>query len=229
MAASGNCNGNVDFNLMISGGTPPYSYTISPLPPFPSGTLVSIAITDAAGCVLEVENILVEFPPPLTVAVNGVNETVAGANDGMATAQPAGGTPPYQYLWNNGQTASTAVNLAPGNYTVVVTDANGCTETGAVTILPGTSGTEDIPGLRSLVLFPNPASDWLSLSLTLENREPVQVLWTDVSGRILQTTALETVQEKTWLFDMSGHAPGVYFCKIQVNGQAVVRKVVKVE
>ena len=41
--------------------------------------------------------------------------------------------PNYTYLWDDGagQTTTTATNLSPGNYTVTVTDDNGCTFTTA--------------------------------------------------------------------------------------------------
>ena len=47
-------------------------------------------------------------------------------NDGSVTTSIFGGIPPYNYTWSNGGTANSQVNLAPGLYTVIVTDANGC-------------------------------------------------------------------------------------------------------
>ena len=46
------------------------------------------------------------------------------------------GTPPYTYAWNdpNGQTVQDPQDLTAGTYTVLVTDANGCTETTSVTV-----------------------------------------------------------------------------------------------
>ncbi|MDC6470941.1 lectin-like protein, partial [Flavobacteriales bacterium] len=49
-----------------------------------------------------------------------------GGNDGQTYVTAAGGTLPYSYAWDNGQTTDTAYNLAPGNYIVTVTDDNGC-------------------------------------------------------------------------------------------------------
>jgi gliding motility-associated-like protein len=50
-----------------------------------------------------------------------------GAADGSAAAQVSGGLPPYQYDWGSGPGSSaSAGNLSPGNYTLLVTDANGC-------------------------------------------------------------------------------------------------------
>jgi uncharacterized protein (DUF2141 family) len=74
--------------------------------------------------------------PPLTVSITNVNHVSCfGGNNGSATAEPSGGTPPYTYLWNNGQNGQTAVNLSAGTYTVTVTGSSGSgTATASVTI-----------------------------------------------------------------------------------------------
>lgn len=54
--------------------------------------------------------------------------------DGSATATVTGGTPPFTYLWSNGETTATITGLCPGDYSVTVTDADGCTSTQTTTI-----------------------------------------------------------------------------------------------
>lgn len=49
-----------------------------------------------------------------------------GQNTGFIQLAVTGGEPAYDIRWNNGQTGATLVNLPPGNYSVVVTDARGC-------------------------------------------------------------------------------------------------------
>lgn len=60
-------------------------------------------------------------------SITSSNITCAGANNGQITLNVVGPKPPYTFLWNNGQTTSTLTGLAAGTYTVVITDAVGCT------------------------------------------------------------------------------------------------------
>jgi hypothetical protein len=54
--------------------------------------------------------------------------------DGTGTATATGGNPPYTYLWDNAETTQTAIALCPGDHTVTVTDADGCTSTQTATV-----------------------------------------------------------------------------------------------
>lgn len=74
-------------------------------------------------------------PPNLLPANMTFNNPLCfGGCDGTATATPVNGTPIYSYLWSNGQTTQTIINLCPGSYNVLITDANGCTGNSTVTL-----------------------------------------------------------------------------------------------
>ncbi|AFC25421.1 T9SS type B sorting domain-containing protein [Saprospira grandis] len=129
------CNGSTDGNATVSvqGGTTPYTYFWSD----GQGTATavglsagthSVTITDANACEL-VESIVIGEPSLLTTTITTNTAACAGANSGSATAVPTGGTAPYTYLWSDGQTTATAMNLAPGAYSVVVVDSQGCSVT----------------------------------------------------------------------------------------------------
>jgi hypothetical protein len=90
----------------------------------------TITVTDATGCTAS-SSYTVTAPSLLTVSVLTTDETSSGANDGTAVATPSGGTPGYTYLWSNGSTADSIGGLAPGVYTVTITDGNGCTAVGS--------------------------------------------------------------------------------------------------
>ena len=82
------------------------------------------------------------FPFLMSININSI--TCNSGNDGQTYVTAAGGTVPYTYLWDDGQTTDTAFNLTAGNYVVTVTDDNGCTTTDTATITEPTviTGTD---------------------------------------------------------------------------------------
>jgi hypothetical protein len=78
---------------------------------------------------------VVPGPPNIQTAISSFTEPLCYLDcDGTATVNPITGGPTYTYLWSNGQTTQTAVNLCAGVYSVLVTDNNGCTGNSSVTI-----------------------------------------------------------------------------------------------
>ncbi len=59
--------------------------------------------------------------------------TCDGENGGI-WAEVSGGTEPYSYSWSTGPQGPDLENLAAGEYTLIITDANGCTAEGTVTL-----------------------------------------------------------------------------------------------
>lgn len=74
----------------------------------------------ASICSITEDSLVVNFSGSFTV--NAVNNT-----GGSASANASLGTPPYTYMWADGQTTQTATGLPMGVIGVTVTDANGCT------------------------------------------------------------------------------------------------------
>jgi PKD repeat protein len=136
------CNGGNDGQItaLANGGTPNYTYTWSPV--LPVGATVSnlsagvyqAIVTDQNNCSTSI-SVTITAPTALTSSVSSTtNPTCSTSDNGTASVTTSGGTVPYSYLWSNGQTGSTATNLIGGAYTVVVTDAKGCTVTVNTTI-----------------------------------------------------------------------------------------------
>lgn len=92
-----------------------------------------VNITDSNGCSTSAAVTLPE-PPALALAVSAENLKCFGQTNGSATAIASGGTGILKYSWSNGQNALIATNLSAGNFTVTVTDANGCTQTKTATV-----------------------------------------------------------------------------------------------
>lgn len=118
--------------VTAAGGTPGYSYLWAPsggtsdtASASTAGTY-SCTITDANGCSVTVSVTLTE-PPLLTVASAGFNVSCFGACDGQLVAIPGGGVPNYTFNWTSGCLLPACNNACAGQYTVTVTDLNGCT------------------------------------------------------------------------------------------------------
>ncbi|KOP36640.1 MULTISPECIES: T9SS type A sorting domain-containing protein [unclassified Flavobacterium] len=73
-------------------------------------------------------------PPKLAVTITSGNVFCNEGNDGWATANVTGGTPPYDYKWSNEIETDKNTILKAGEYWVFITDAKGCTTQESITI-----------------------------------------------------------------------------------------------
>ncbi|HIO71715.1 MAG TPA: PKD domain-containing protein [Flavobacteriales bacterium] len=137
------CNGACDGTAKATptSGVAPFTYlwttgaatdSISGLCP----GLYSVTITDNTGATTTGDVTIIE-PPVLALTVTATNVSCLNGMDGSAAANVTGGTTPYTYLWNNGAPTPIATNLVANNYSVTVTDANGCQINGSVAVLDG--------------------------------------------------------------------------------------------
>lgn len=77
---------------------------------------------------------LMQEPPKLSVTITHDDVFCNDGNDGWATANVVGGTPPYDYKWSNEVEIDTNTVLKAGEYWVFITDAKGCTVQESITI-----------------------------------------------------------------------------------------------
>jgi hypothetical protein len=114
----------------ITGGTSPYqltwtntSQTTEDINNLTGGTY-ELLVTDTLGCSGFVTANVTE-PLALTLNHTTINISCFGSVDGAINLIPNGGTSPYSFQWSSG--ISNPINLAPGIYSVTVTDSNVCT------------------------------------------------------------------------------------------------------
>ena len=79
------------------------------------------------------------------------------------TITVAGGTQPYTYSWSNGTTSKDLKSVGKGDYTVEITDANGCVVTETYSV--GFTATNDPSFISKFELYPNPASNYTKVAL----------------------------------------------------------------
>lgn len=153
---SSNCNGSA--TIAASGGTSGYTYSWAPAGG--TGTTASglcaavytVTITDANACTTT-QTVSITSPTAVTATATSTPSSCSG-NTGSATVTPSGGTGGYTYSWApSGGTGVTASNLAPGPYTVTVTDANGCTGTANVTVSTTSGPTASLQSSTDVLCF----------------------------------------------------------------------------
>jgi gliding motility-associated-like protein len=137
------CNGDNSGEIQLSavGGTQPYfSYEITNpgsntqanglFQNLVAGTY-TIQVEDENGCTDEDEYIIDE-PQALTVPTfTVVDASCFNFDDGQINMNINGGLSPYVFNWSNGDNTEDLMNLSSGNYSVTITDENGCTQNGA--------------------------------------------------------------------------------------------------
>jgi len=123
----GEINGSI--NLTVSAGQTPYTFnwsngdTTEDVFGLTAGEY-TVTITDANGCQsfaktkIEEEQFEIDFT---------YTEPPCNSLAGIVVANGVGGTAPYSYSWDNGDTDEIIDNIRSGTYTVTVTDATGCT------------------------------------------------------------------------------------------------------
>lgn len=162
----GDNNGSVSAN--VSGGTMPYAFewssstfvyavnsvTLSGVP----ADLYSVNITDGNGCLIS-GSATVSSPSQLQLVNSNVKDVSCfGLMDGEIQVFMTGGSPGYTYQWSdiNGVIAGEVTNslsaIGAGNYSVLVTDAQGCQFTQSFAVLQPQSGLEILTNLQTDVL-----------------------------------------------------------------------------
>jgi len=149
----GNSDGTVNVNP--SGGNGNYFYSwdtpnsalTQSVSNLPAGTY-NVTVTDGGCSATSIVTISNISGPSVTIK-NVINE-VCNNGKGGATAVATGGTPGYHYDWDSSpeQYDSTLQNVHQGTYTVIVTDANGCTATNKVTITNSSPQTVSIDSIK---------------------------------------------------------------------------------
>lgn len=134
----GMCNGAI--TATVSLGTPPYYYM------WPNGTttnsvsgicagIYNVSVTDANGCTL-LGNGNIGQPPAIIVTTHVHDVTCTNLSDGWIYLTQQFATPPYSVIWSSvSQVSDTIKNLVAGNYSVTLTDVNGCTGNSNATVI----------------------------------------------------------------------------------------------
>ncbi len=150
-----------------------------------------------------------------------VQPASGGANNGAASVSPVGGQEPYFIQWSTGGAGPEISGLAPGDYSVTVTDAGGCSVS-VDFVIGQVNSLRDIPSLEYFSLYPNPASGRIHLEWRFSRREEGVFILQDQQGREVYREAFRGEKHRTETG--AEHLPaGLYLARLIVNSGEVVR------
>lgn len=128
------CYGDGSITVDYSGGVTPVSFdwsngdTGATITNVGAGTY-AVTITENGGKWVVLEDIVITgAEEPIAVQQSSVEQPLCnGSSNGIIDIEMEGGTPGYEYDWSNGSVTEDITNASASNYSVVVTDDNGCT------------------------------------------------------------------------------------------------------
>lgn len=128
--ALGAGNGPWDYTWATDGGTVLLTQNqvngAGQIDQLPAGDYL-VTVSSQAGCGDLTQAFHIDEPAPLDGSMATTATACAATADGSVDLTVMGGTAPYLFTWSNGTTNEDLTDVAAGTYTVVVTDANGCT------------------------------------------------------------------------------------------------------
>ena len=144
------CHGDENGILQtgIVGGTAPYTVELAgqsvelPVPGLSAGTY-TLSVIDAAGCRVDTLVEIVE-PDSLLLSEQHHSPPCVEVCLGYIDLEVEGGTQPHRYMWSSGDVTPTLDHLCVGDYSVTVTDRNGCTATLSLALTDSTTFPTDI-------------------------------------------------------------------------------------
>jgi hypothetical protein len=159
------------------------------------------------------------------MATTVANNAMGGGANGSVTLSVSGGTPPYTYAWSSGQTTQNINLLPPGCYSVMITDAAGCSAM-ASSCLVNQAGpilfSNSNPVSTFTVVNGGFTPQWVCANQTLQTDGGIMKIYLESGATMITGGGIDTVYAKTGsTITMTGgihviyHEPGV---TLNMNG-----------
>ncbi len=159
------------------------------------------------------------------IATTVANNAMGGGANGSVTLTVSGGTAPYTFLWNSGQTTQNINLLPPGCYSVTITDAVGC-QAAATACFVNQVGpilfSNSNPVSTFTVVNGGFTPQWVCANQTLQTDGGIMKIYLESGATMITGGGIDTVYAKTGsTITMTGgihviyHEPGV---TLNMNG-----------
>lgn len=194
------------------------TYTINNLDTGTYWVTVTSGVDTATGTV----TIIGENPIVLTAT----GDTVSPGVTGTVVTTISGGTPPFTYRWNNGDSTGDITGLNAGNYNVRVTDSLGCRARANATvdtIIIPPSGIADLNGVKPQIsLYPNPVNSLLNVVIESPVTVNGKLEVLDITGKVVYSLpANVSTARYSQVIDVKAFSAAVYILQFTTGSEAV--------
>ncbi|HRS53146.1 MAG TPA: metallophosphoesterase [Bacteroidales bacterium] len=220
--------------LNVSGGIAPYAYQWSNgsnkqnLDSLYTG-IYQVTVSDNNGCT-QTDKTIIKEPSPIiiqpTIIPDTNNKCVASIYLNIV-----GGIPPYNYLWSapyNNINTSYLLNICNGNYTVTVTDSNGCYNSLTVEINNITQNNYEYNNYQDnikITIMPNPVKNYIKLLLPYVS-DYVEISLFNLTGKIIFNKSIYNSINKEVTITLNNVTGGLYYISIKTIKETIIRKIV---
>ena len=210
VSCHGDSNGTA--SICVQGPSPPYTINWNSQDPNSlSAGNYTVNITDANG-IISIQPYVINEPTDILTTISQPSSDLE--------SNTIGGTPNYTYQWLfMGSVVGTNINYTPtqnGDYMLIITDANGCTDSSevySVTNVPA-SLTEHLTD--KLIIYPNPFTDKTTINLLNKHTVLIEVSLYDPTGRKVKNYSVSD-QRKSIIIEKENLANGMYMLVVRTN------------
>jgi hypothetical protein len=212
--------GTYTYTWTVPSGTAPAT-TVSTFNPTAAGQYSVVITNPTTMCSSQIANATLTInalPSAPVITPNGPTTFCQGGNVILSSSTANG------YTWSNQATSQTITVTASGNYSVTITDGNGCTNVSAPTSVTVNScaGIEENTN-NTFVVYPNPANDVINVTFSSVSENGTVELFT-ADGKVIESKEISDSMTET--FNVVNLNSGVYYIVITSDNGRVSQKVI---
>ena len=182
--------------------------------------------TDKSGC-QAVSNIISVNVNPLPSA-----PTVKLSGDTLISSAKTGNQWFKNKVLVKGATNQKYVAASNGNYSVTVTDSNGCSATSKPVNYTMT-GINEVANHLSINIYPNPFTNQATIEATINENTPISIFIYDMTGRLVTTedNISHPAGQLSYIFDAAkyGRNNSMFIVKISSGNDVVEQKIIRIK
>lgn len=174
----------------------------------------TVTITDANGCTASSSGTVNDSIPDVSVSFTSTAASCGAATGEACATVVNGGSASWAFAWNDAaaQTTACATALLPGDYTVIATDANGCTATGTVTV------DNDVPSISVSAVVQVTCAGANDGAITLSLPDDSHTLsWTGPGSFTASTPAITGLAPGTYTYTWAANTPCVLSGSVDIT------------